>query len=109
MTLNIQNILKSLCGDIMSNRTDNNGQKDQHSEKLLDDSSDEESPDKTLQTTEEERRGTIPGSISATASALAGARAQPNPIVERGPPRRRKKNKTPKTTDTVGTQTSKEK
>ena len=109
MTLNIQNILKYICVDRMSKTTDNSGQEDQHSEKLLDDSSDEESPDKTLQTTEEERRGTIPGSICATASALAGARAQVNPIVERGPPRRRKKNKTQKTTDTVGTQTPKEK
>ena len=62
-------------------------------------------PDRTLKTTEEERRGTIPGSTCATASVLAGTRAQANPTVERGPPRRRKKNKTKKDTDTVGTQT----
>ena len=109
MTLNIQNILKCVCFDIMSKETDNSGKEDHHSEKLLDDSSDEELQDKTLKTTEEEHRGMMPGSTSATASALAGARAQVNPTVEQGPPRRHKKNKTQKTTDTVGTQTPKEK
>ena len=109
MTLNIQNILKCVCFDIMSKRTDNSGTADHHSAKLLDDSSDEEVLDRTLKTTEEEHRGTIPGSTNATASALAGARAQGNPIVERGPPRRRKKSKIKKNTDTVSTQTPKEK
>ena len=89
----------------MSKNTEKSGKEDHHSEKLLDDPSDDELQDKTLQTTEEERRGTIPGSVSATASALAGAQAQSNLIVECGPPRHRKKSKTQKTTDTVGTQT----
>ena len=105
MTLTIQNFLKYVCFGIMSKNMEKSGTEDHHSERLLDDSSDDEIVDKTLKTTEEERRGTIPGSVSATASALAGARAQANPIVERGPPRRRKKSKTQKTTDTVGTQT----
>ena len=107
MTLNIQNILKCVCVEIMSKRPDNSDKAESHSEKLLDDSSDEEVPDRTLKTTEEERRGTIPGSMCATASALVGARAQANPTVERGPPQRRKKSKTKKDTDTVGTQTPK--
>ena len=42
-------------------------------------------------------------------SALAGARAQANPIVERGPPRCRKKSKSKKEMDTAATQTPKEK
>ena len=109
MTLVFWNFLKCVCFDIMSKNTKKGDKEDHHSERLLDDSSDDELQDKTLQTTEEERRGTIPGSVSATASALAGARAQANPIVERGPPRRRKKSKTQKTKDTVGTQTQEEK
>ena len=60
---------------------------DQHSEKLLDDSSsDDDSPDPSLKTTEEERCGTIPGSQQATAMALMCTRAQANPTVERGKP-----------------------
>ena len=105
MTLTIQKFLKCVCFGIMSKNTEKSGKEDHYSKRLLDDSSDDEIVDKTLKITEEERRGTIPGSVSATASALAGARAQANPIVERGPPRRRKKSKTQKTTDTVGTQT----
>ena len=51
--------------------------------KLPDDSSsDEEIPEK-LKTTPEERAGTIPGSAHATAAALAGQRAQANPVVPR--------------------------
>ena len=33
--------------------------------------------------TEEERRGTLPGSTATTAMALMVRRAQPNPVVER--------------------------
>ena len=83
-------------------------QKDNPRDRLLDDSSDEEPIDPTLKTTEEERRGTIPGSTSATASALAGARAQANPTVERGPPCRRKKSKAKKKTETAANQTQTE-
>ena len=50
----------------------------------------------------------VPGSAVATAMALAGTRAQANPTVQRGPPRRRKKSKVIKKTETVATQTSKE-
>lgn len=107
MSLNLQNFFKCLCIEIMSKKPDNSNKAESHSDRLLDDSSEEEVPDTTLKTTEEERRGTIPGSVCATASALAGARAQANPTVERGPPRRRKKSKTKKDTDTVGTQTPK--
>ena len=49
---------------------------------LSDDSTSEEEPDPTLAITEEERRGTIPGSNEATAMALAGQRAIANPVVE---------------------------
>ena len=55
----------------------------------LSDDSSEDSPDESLQTTDAERRGTIPASPQATAMAMAGARAQANPTVERGPTRRR--------------------
>ena len=50
---------------------------------LADDSTSEEEPDPTLITTEEECRGTIPGSNEATAMALAGQQATANPVVER--------------------------
>ena len=74
MTLSIEDIFKCSCLEIMSQKkSDNNHQKDNPSDRLLDDSSDKETIDPTLKTTEEERRGTVPGSISATASALAGA------------------------------------
>ena len=60
---------------------------DQNSEKLLDgSSSDDDSPDPSLKTTEEECRGTIPGSQQATAMALMCTKAQANPTVERGKP-----------------------
>ena len=58
----------------------------------LSDDSSVDSPDESLQTTDAERqveRGTIPVSPQATAMAMAGARAQANPTVERGPHRRR--------------------
>ena len=109
MTLIFWNSLKCVCFDIMSKNTKKSDKDHHNSERLLDDSSDDEVQDKTLQTMEEERRGTIPGSVSATASALAGARAQANPIVERGPPRRRKKSSSQKKKNTVGTQTKEEK
>ena len=49
---------------------------------LSDDLTSEEEPDPTLVITEEERRGTIPGSNVATAMALAGQRVIANPVVE---------------------------
>ena len=49
---------------------------------LSDDLTSEEEPDPTLTTTEEECRGTIPGSNAATAMALAGQQAIANPVVE---------------------------
>ena len=47
-----------------------------------DPSSDEDTECQALRLTEEERRGTIPRSTEATAMALAGSRAQANPVVE---------------------------
>ena len=108
MTLNIEDIFKCSCLEIMSQRSDSSDQKDNPRDRLLDDSSDDEPIDPMLKTTEEECRGTIPGSTIATALALAGARAQANPTVERGLPRRRKKSKTKKKTETAATQTLKE-
>ena len=55
----------------------------------LSDDSSIESAEESLRTTDAERAGTIPASPQATAMAMAGARAQANPTVERGPPRRR--------------------
>ena len=55
----------------------------------LSDDSSVESQEESLRTTDAERAGTIPASPQATAMAMAGARAQANPTVERGPPRRR--------------------
>ena len=49
---------------------------------LADNSMLEEEPDPTLTTTEEEHRGTIPGSNEATAMALAGQQETANPVVE---------------------------
>ena len=107
MTLNIENIFKCRCLEIMSQRSDSGDQKDNLQDRLLDDSSEDEPIDSALKTTEE-HRGTVPGSTIATAIALAGARAQANPTAERGPPRRRKKSKTKKKTETAATQTPKE-
>ena len=53
---------------------------------LSDDLTSEDEPDPTLATTEEECRGTIPGSNEATAMALAGQRATANPVVKRSKP-----------------------
>ena len=58
---------------------------------LSDDSTSEEEPDSNLTITEEEHRGTIPGSNVATAMALAGQRVIANPVVERSKPRKVKK------------------
>ena len=49
---------------------------------LSDDSTSEEELELTYALTEEERRGTIPGSNEATAMALAGQRAIANPVFE---------------------------
>ena len=49
---------------------------------LSDNSTSEEEPDPTLAITEEECRGTLPGSNEATAMALAGQRVIANPVVE---------------------------
>ena len=49
---------------------------------LSNDSTSEEEPDLTLTITEEEHRGTIPGSNETTAMALASQRATANPVVE---------------------------
>ena len=109
MTLNIDDIFKCSCLKIMSQqKSADSHQTDNPRNRLLDDSSDEELIDPNLKTMEEERRGTIPGSISATASALAGARAQANATVERGPPHCRKKSKAKKKTETAATQTQTE-
>ena len=74
---------------------------------IPEDSASDDSSDNTLNVTEEEKQGTIPGSTVATAMALAGARAQGNPTVERGPPRRRKKTKVKTSTVSESTQTPK--
>ena len=58
---------------------------------LSDDLTSEEEPDPILTITEEERRGTIPGSNVATAMALAGQRAIANPVVEQSKPCKVKK------------------
>ena len=58
---------------------------------LSDNSTSEEQPDPTLAITEEERRGTIPGSNQATAMALAGQRAIANPVVKQSKPHEVKK------------------
>ena len=55
----------------------------------LSDDSSIESIEESLKTTDAECRGTVPASPQATAMAMAGARAQANPTVERGPHRRR--------------------
>ena len=91
----------------MSHRQQDSSPNTQVKEPLIaDDSSSEESSDNTLNVTEEEKRGTVPGSTVATAMALAGARAQGNPTVERGPPRKRKRPKAKVTTVTESTQTN---
>ena len=67
-------------------------------EPLVDDmSSEEETVDPELRTTEEERSGTIPGLVQATVMALMCSHTQVNPTVEQGAPikRHKKKNKNP--------------
>ena len=68
-------------------------------EPLVDDmSSEEETVNPELRTTEEERRGTIPGLVQAMAMALMYSdHAQANPTIERGVSmkRHKKKNKNP--------------
>ena len=59
-----------------------------------------------LRITEEERRGTIPGSTQATAMCHFLCTAQANPVVERGPPRKVKKSKS-KSVSEKSTQTEK--
>ena len=61
------------------------------SEQLSDSDTPDEEVDPRLRTSEEERiYGTIRGSAQATQVALSHTRAQTNPAVERGPPRRPK-------------------
>ena len=58
---------------------------------LPDDStSDEEMPDLLRTSTEEREFGSIPGSSIATAAALSHIKAQANPVVPRGPPKKKK-------------------
>ena len=91
----------------MSHRQQDSGPNTQIKEPLIaDDSSSEESSNNTLNVTEEEKRGTVPGSTVATAMALAGTRAQRNPTVERGPPHKRKRLQTKVITVTESTQTN---
>ena len=54
MTLNIEDIFKCGCLDIMSKGSINKDQKDNPTDRLLDDSSEDEVPEPTLKTTEEE-------------------------------------------------------
>ena len=61
------------------------------SEQLSDSDTPDEEEDPRLRTSEEERiYGTIRGSAQAMQAALSHTRAQTNPTVERGPPRRPK-------------------
>ena len=59
-----------------------------------------------LRITEEERRGSIPGSTQATVMCHFMRTAQANPVVERGPPRKVKKSKS-KSVSEKSTQTEK--
>ena len=61
------------------------------SKQLSDSDTPDEEADPRLHTSEEERiYGMIRGSAQATQAALSHTRAQTNPTVERGPPRRPK-------------------
>ena len=67
------------------------------SDQLSDSDTQDEEADLRLCTSEEERSyGTKRGSTQATQAALSHSRAQTNPTVERGPPRRPKIKKLPK-------------
>ena len=67
-----------------------------------DNSSSDESIPENLQVTEEEKRGSIQESTTATAVILQCSKTTTNPIVDRGPHKRkdRKKNKEPKSVET---------
>ena len=67
------------------------------SDQLSDSNTPDEEADLRLHTSDEERNyGTIRGSTQAMQVALLHCRAQTNPTVERGPPRRPKIKKLPK-------------
>ena len=67
------------------------------SDQLSDSDTPDEEADPRLRTSEEERSyGTIRGSAQAMQVALSHSRAQTDPTVERGPPRRPKIKKLPK-------------
>ena len=67
------------------------------SEQLSDSNTLDEEADPRLHTSEEERQyGMIRGSAQATQAALSHSRAQTNPTVEKGPPRRPRIKKLPK-------------
>ena len=67
------------------------------SDQLSDSDTPDEEADPRLRTSEEERSyGTIRGSAQAMQVALTHSRAQTDPTVERGPPRRPKIKKLPK-------------
>ena len=53
---------------------------------LVNDSSTDESVPEELKVTEEEKRGTIPGSTTVTAAAIMCTHARANPLVGQGPP-----------------------
>ena len=76
---------------MLHNRDTNSQDALQLNPTLSDDSTSEEKPDPALAITEEECRGTIPGSNEATAMALAGQRVIANPVVERSKPHKVKK------------------
>ena len=76
---------------MLHNRDTQSSDPQQSNPTLPDDSTSEEEPDMTYAITEEEHRGTIPGSNEATAMALAGQRAIANPVVKRSKPRKVKK------------------
>ena len=67
------------------------------SNQLSDSDTPDEEADLRLHTLEEERNyGTLRGSAQDTQAALSHSRAQVNPTVERGPPRRPKIKKLPR-------------
>ena len=77
------------------------------SDQLSDSDTPDEEADLRLRTSKEKRSyGMIRGSTQAMQAALSHSRAQTNPTVERGPPRRPKIKKLPKDKATEkGTQT----
>ena len=67
------------------------------SDQLSDSDTPDEEADPRLHTSEEERNyGTIRGSAQATQAALSHSKAQTNPTIKRGPPRRPKIKKLPR-------------